>query len=263
MQGLIFDIHHFSTQDGPGIRTTVFLKGCPLSCPWCHNPEGIRDTPETMTRTYHLGKSSEVRQETVGQTMDVSAVLEEVKKSSVFFEESGGGVTFSGGEPLMQADFLYECMQACREAGIHTVLDTCGYCPPDIFKKILQVTDLILFDLKHSDEGVHRSVTGVSLAPILKNLELAASLKPVILRIPVIPSINDSLPIHQQIADFLQQSVRVSQIDLLPYHAYAESKYRRLNREYPLRDLPVIGQERMNQLKEIYTAKGYFVTIGG
>ena len=173
MKGVIFDIKRFAVHDGPGIRTTVFLQGCPLGCWWCHNPEGQRNN--------------------AGNKVSVAEVMDEVIKDSIFYEESNGGVTFSGGEPLHQSGFLSELLKGCKKEGFHTCVDTSGYATKESIDLIMDDTDLFLFDLKHTDDTVHRKYTGVSNSCIIDNLKyLAGKKKEIILRFPVIPGINDS-----------------------------------------------------------------------
>ena len=263
MLGIVFDIRHFSINDGPGIRTTVFLKGYPLHCPWCHNPEGRSAFAEKMQHTYHRGKNSYAKNETVGRAMKVSEILAELENSRTFFDESKGGVTFSGGEPTLQSEFLYQCLYVCQKAGIHTAIDTCGFCDATRFSNILSVTDLLLFDLKHIDEDIHKKYTGVSLKPILDNLATAATDKPVVIRIPLIPGFNDTITVHKEMISTLQKMPFIRQIDLLPYHAFAASKYARLNQPYSLQGISEINPDRLKKIFDLYSNQHYTVSIGG
>ena len=148
MKGLIFDIRHYAVHDGPGIRTTVFMKGCPLACHWCHNPESRLAFEEPIITKRRIGEKVFDELETVGISMTPHEVLQEVKKSGLFFDESGGGITFSGGEPMLQAEFLVEALKLCRAQEIHTAVDTCGYAPVEVIRRVAEFTDLFLFDLK-------------------------------------------------------------------------------------------------------------------
>ncbi len=192
MQGLIFDIKRFAIHDGPGIRTTIFFKGCPLECWWCHNPESRNPEQETVIREHKLnGEVFEIR-EVTGRRMSVSEVLREIEKERMFMDESGGGVTLSGGEPLMQPAFCLALLRECRSAGIHTTLDTTGCVSKKIMTEVMAFVDLFLYDLKHMQENIHKKYTGVGNKLILKNLKfLHESGKNIILRLPVVPGVND------------------------------------------------------------------------
>jgi pyruvate formate lyase activating enzyme len=263
MKGIVFDIRHFSVNDGPGLRTTVFLKGCCLSCPWCHNPEGINPKPEQFIREQNAEGISRKTPEIVGTIMDVPEVLSEIEKSRIFFEESNGGVTFSGGEPLLQSEFLLACLKACQKAGIHTTIDTSGYADTKVFQAILPYTDLLLFDLKHLDDEIHFKSTRVHLNSILNNLHTATSEKQVIIRIPLIPGFNDSISLFEEMGNYLLQLQSIKQIDLLPYHPYAKSKYHRMKKNYSLNGLKEFSQSQIEDVSEIFIRKGFQVSIGG
>ncbi|MFO7863582.1 MAG: radical SAM protein, partial [Salinivirgaceae bacterium] len=148
MKGILFDRKHFAVHDGPGIRQTLFFKGCPLRCTWCHNPESQRTEPQTYTQTTLLDGQKIQRNQTVGYSIESKTLMEQILSDRVFYEESGGGVTFSGGEPCMQPDFLLELLKLCKNEGIHTALDTCGYVQPNTFQQIAKQTNLLLYDLK-------------------------------------------------------------------------------------------------------------------
>ena len=198
-KGIIFKIQKYSIHDGPGIRTAVFLKGCPLDCWWCHNPEGKKLMPEPI---YHkekcikCGRCDDIcptgARETIGREMTVGQVIKEVEKDFAFYEQSGGGVTFTGGEPFIQFDFLYALISECREKGIHTAIETCGHTSWENLREASKYTDLFLYDLKLIDGEKHRRYTGVSNKLILENLrEIAAIHSNICVRIPLIPGIND------------------------------------------------------------------------
>jgi pyruvate formate lyase activating enzyme len=298
--GMIFDVRRFSIHDGPGIRTTVFFKGCPLSCWWCHNPESQRLQKEIMIRTnrcIHCGKCYAAcpqgaifqrgedfqtnlglcvqcgtcvptcpadAREIVGRQVSVDQLMAEIKRDLPFFEESGGGVTISGGEPLMQPRFLMELLKSCQREEIHIALDTSGYAPWTVLKKLVGYVDLFLYDIKIIDDQDHRKYTGVSNELILSNLErLAKNGASIILRVPVIPGINDTERNLNKIARLAQSLPGVQEVDLLPYHRAAEGKYSRLNRDYQLDGIEPASEERVNGLVKQIKACGLFVKIGG
>ena len=265
MKGVIFEIRRFTVHDGPGIRTTVFMKGCPLSCWWCHNPEGQFPQPEPWTRTEKLDGKVFEKQMIIGQEWTASDLMTEILKDRVFFDESGGGVTFSGGEPLMQPAFLMEILSLCHKHGIHTAVDTSGFSPTEDLMKIAALTDLFLYDLKLLDDTLHVKYTGVSNRLILENLHLLLDLgKPVWLRHPVIPGINDTFGEKEKLKELLKQfSGKISVINLLPYHSIARNKYRKAGRTNyleSLKDLPASDlQPMVDELEET----GVKVIIGG
>jgi len=184
----IFDIKRFAVHDGPGIRVTVFFKGCPLSCWWCHNPEGISPEPSEYPETTELDGVQIMRTVQIGRWVDIDELVPEILRDRVFMEESGGGVTFSGGEPLMQAGALYKLLDRFAGSGIHTTVDTSGYAAPKVMQNVCSKTDLILFDLKSMDDARHKKFTGVSNRQILKNLEIALkSSAQTVVRITLVP----------------------------------------------------------------------------
>src|SRR5450759_4092752 len=172
MKGLIFSIKRYSIHDGPGIRVTVFMKGCPLNCSWCHNPEGISPFPETVLQTNRIGDKEFSSNVEAGKYYTVNDILEILDKEKVFINQSKGGVTFSGGEPMIQFEFLLEALKACKEVGYHTAIDTSGYSSAENYKSIIPFTDLFMFDIKHLDEKRHIELTGVSNIGILDNYKL-------------------------------------------------------------------------------------------
>jgi pyruvate formate lyase activating enzyme len=232
LDSLIFDIRHFTIHDGPGIRTTVFFKGCPLRCRWCHNPESQEaGIGQVTVRRVLDGKRFETKS-SVGSQQSAAEVMKEIEKDEVFYQESGGGVTFSGGEPLMQVDALAELLSLCRQKGYHTAIDTSGHAEPAAVKKIIDLADLWLFDLKLMDDLKHIEFTGVSNELALKNLEvLAGAGKDIIIRFPLIPGITDDQPNMDEIAKLMRR-LGLKKIDVLPYHAIARDKYLRMGREY-------------------------------
>jgi pyruvate formate lyase activating enzyme len=298
--GILFDIRRYSVHDGLGIRTTVFFKGCPLNCWWCHNPEGKSPQIEIFQREnrcircgacldvcetgaiYQHNDSFEINRllctlcgacveecyaearELVGKRMTVAEVLEEIERDRPFYEQSGGGVTFSGGEPLFQPTFLAALLKACRSQGIHTALDTCGYASWETLNRIRQDVDLFLYDLKLIDEQRHRQFTGVSNQLILENLRRLSALgQAILVRFPLIPYINDDEINLRQMVEFLSSLPQKTPVDLLPYHASALHKYHGLGVEYRLRETPAPDQERLNVIKSFFESYGFTVRIGG
>ena len=298
--GTVFDIRKYSVHDGPGIRTTVFLKGCPLDCWWCHNPESQSNLPEPMLRPnlciacdacieacsegaieragggltwdralcVSCGDCAEIclagAREMAGREMTVSAVLAEIERDRPFYEESGGGVTFSGGEPLLQWRFLGELLRACREIDLHTTLDTSGFAAWEVFENILPYTSLVLYDLKHTNPERHRQVTGVPLAPILRNLErLSARGVPIWLRVPLVPGINDDEENLRRVGALAARLPGIRQVGLLAYHPTAAGKYERLGRPYRLAETPAPSDEQMAAAASLLRSYGLEVTVGG
>ncbi len=240
MKGLIFDIKRYAVHDGPGIRTTLFFKGCPLSCWWCHNPEGIRKEPEEVVTVHKMeGKDFPVK-ETVGRWMTVDEVMREINKERTFMEESEGGVTFSGGEPLWQSEFLEDLLLECKREGYHTAVDTTGHTSRESLRRIMDTTDIFLYDLKHMDDAMHMKFTGVSNRLILENISfLAAEEKDLFIRIPVIPGINNDPGNMNRTLWFLQGlKEAVREVDLLPYHALAAHKYEKFGLDYMMAGVP-------------------------
>lgn len=268
-RGLIFNIQKFSIQDGPGIRTTLFMKGCPLNCPWCSNPEGMSSEREIMvgerkcigckkcaeacstgaitfnncirtvdwklcTNCLECGKvcpSHAIR--VIGEYKTVSQAFKIAAQDRDFYKTSGGGVTISGGEPLLQWKFVRDLLKKCKEAGFHTALDTTAYCQWERMEQVLSYTDLILFDIKHTDPEKHKEKTGVSNELILNNLDNASKMKTlkIWLRIPLIPGFNDSESNMQKTAE-LADKTGTEKISLLPYHEWGKDKYHGLGRNY-------------------------------
>ncbi|MCP4688353.1 MAG: glycyl-radical enzyme activating protein [Desulfobacterales bacterium] len=258
--GIIFKIKKFAIHDGPGIRTTIFLKGCPLSCWWCHNPEGIGPEPRVMEK----GEATAGRERVIGAKMSVDAVVTEIEKDVIFYDESGGGATFSGGEPLFQAEFLRSLLEACAEREIHTTLDTTGFASPAVFSMIADLTDLVLFDLKIMDDARHVRYTGVSNKPILENLEnLTRKGKEVVIRFPVIPGITDGEDNVRRMAEFARGLDRVKRIDLLPFHKIADAKYRRLGVENRMKGVTPPSAARIADIQTNLENMGFQINVGG
>jgi pyruvate formate lyase activating enzyme len=266
MKGLIFSVKRYSVHDGPGIRVTFFLKGCPLSCRWCHNPEGLSPEPEIVTRTDRVGDLEFFQNEQAGRYYSVGEILEIVEKERIFIQQSGGGVTFSGGEPLMQAPLLAEALKACMLNGFHTAVDTSGYCTADKLRKIIPYTGLFLFDIKHLDNEIHLQQTSVSNFLILGNLRiLLDSGKDIMLRIPLIPGMNDDPGHLSRLRDFIIEIQRdnVKRISLLPYHAFGSSKYKRFRISCRMNGIQPPSPHRMRELKDFFAETGIEVKIGG
>ena len=258
--GIVFKIKKYAIHDGPGIRTTIFLKGCLLDCWWCHNPEGKTPAPQAMKADH----SAKGKREVVGKRMTDSEVLFEIEKDIIFYDESGGGVTFSGGEPLYQASFLLTLLNACRERGVHAALDTSGYAPSDIFKKVCNVIDMVLFDLKLMDDELHRRYTGVSNKKILKNLETLSKLNiPYYVRFPLIPGITDTDENVLAIAEFVRSLGTVNRIDILPMHRIADGKYRRLGMQSKMADKQPPSQQDITATTRRFEDFGFTVMVGG
>ena len=244
MTGRIFEVKRFAVHDGDGIRTTVFFKGCPLKCIWCHNPEGIESQPQQAFYAHKCigcGMCKEVpftqclgdARVSYGEDVTVESLLPRLLEDKEFFENSGGGVTLSGGECLVQADFCAELLQKLKNEGIHTAVDTCGFVSKAAFDKVIPFTDVFLYDLKAFDEDVHIKCTGQSNKQILQNLTYLDSLgKPVEIRIPYVPEYNDDQ--MEKIANFLAGLKNIVKVRVLPYHNYAGSKYEALGMENTL-----------------------------
>jgi len=300
VKGVVFDVKRFAIHDGPGIRTTVFLKGCPLECRWCHNPEGQAGEPELVIHVSRCigcgacldacpegaislndilavtdrrlctvcGACVEIcyaeARELAGREMTVGEVMAEIERDRAFYDESAGGVTFSGGEPLLQQEFLLALLEGCADRGIDAAVDTCGFCAWEKLDAARNHAGLFLYDLKLIDETRHRELTGVSNQLILENLKaLSQTGHTIILRVPVIPGANDDAEEVRRIGEFAADLPALQRIDLLPYHDTAVEKYRRLDRIYPLTGVRRPSAERMDEVAEILRGLGLTVKIGG
>ena len=299
LRGLVGNIQHYSIHDGPGIRSTVFFKGCLLACAWCHNPENLNCEPQLrwqQEKCLFCGDCIAVcpRQalrleagclsidehscdlcgacvevcpslalELLGKSMTVEEVLTLLKKDAMFYESSGGGVTLSGGEPLVQAEFTAALLKALQEQGIHTALDTSGYAPWEQLAACAVYTDLFLYDIKHLEPLRHQQLTGVDNALILANLRrLAQSGAHIWLRIPIIPGLNDT-PEHLQALGDLAGELGIREVYLLPYHHMAMGKYQKLGLTYKVPEIPEPTEEQMNYLRQLLANKGLNAHIGG
>lgn len=250
--GTIYNIQHFSIHDGPGIRTTVFFKGCPLACWWCHNPE---------SRSYEI---QPMNGKLVGKTYSTDELLQDLLKDQVFYDESGGGVTFSGGEPMAQIDFLVEMLTLLKAKGIQTAVDTSGYTQAGAFKRVLPLTDLFLYDLKLIDEELHIKYTDESNKIILRNLIfLLQQGARVIVRIPLVPGISITPSNVSKTLDFLKNLDPSPEINLLPYHRIASGKYTALNLENKMQDVKEIDDKEIQNTLQLFLSAGLQATIGG
>jgi pyruvate formate lyase activating enzyme len=298
--GLVFDIQKYSIHDGPGIRTTVFLKGCPLSCSWCHNPEGMASRREIVVLENRCIACGECRKacplaETVsaagplparvegcalceqcadacpagarrvaGREMSVEEVTAEVLQDRLFYDDSGGGVTFSGGEPFAQPQFLLALLEACRSCGVRTAVDTCGFACTDHLLAAASLTDLFLYDVKIMDDACHRRHTGISNVPILENLRaLGAAHRNIWLRVPLVPGITDSGENLKAIAALAASLPSVRQISVLPYHPTGIQKFRRLGLAYALDGQAEPSVAEVENALEKFRAHGLEARVGG
>lgn len=298
--GTVFDIKRYAIHDGPGIRTTVFLKGCPLACPWCHNPEGVSPAPQLMwwetrclgceaclgacrmdaiymsdaglmvdeSRCEMCGCCADAcfphALEVVGREMTVREVMGEVERDAAFYERSGGGVTFSGGEPLMQPKFLKELLKECKQGGLHAVVDTSGYADADVVSAVMPHVDLFLYDIKAMDEETHLKLTGVSNGRVLSNLKMLVGRgSQVVVRYSVIPGVNDSDGDLDRLGSFVASVGEGMEVCLLPYHRVGVEKVRRLDRsaEPSIYRPPSAG--RMESIRERLQHHGLNIKIGG
>ncbi len=264
-KGLIFDLKRFAVHDGPGIRLTVFFKGCPMRCWWCHNPEGIKGRIQTALKKNKVGDNViGTVEEKVGRYITVDDLMEEIRKEIIFFDESGGGVTFSGGEPLAQIDFLETVLKECKDEEIHTALDTTGFCPRESLQRILGMVDLFLFDIKLLDDGVHKKYTGVSNQKILDNLRfLSVNNCNIKIRFPVIPEITDTEQNISQLKDLFMEMKSIRSLALLPFHNIAAGKYKRFGLDNLLAGKHSLTEKALIPLKEQFESLGLNVSIGG
>jgi len=278
-KAFIFNIMRYSIHDGPGIRTTVFFKGCPLVCKWCHNPESFDQKPQ---ETYDPrkcincgrcagGKGGEKdsslcptgARETIGHEISIPELMEELKKDMLFYEQSGGGVTFSGGEPLFQAEFLIEALAQCRKEYINTAIDTSGFCDTASLLKAAELADYFLYDLKFIDSGKHEKYCGAPNEIILSNLKNLAGTKTKLLRrIPVIPWINDDMKEMTGIFEFMDGIQNIESVHLLPYHNIQADKYKKLGKQYELQEIPGSESPNMDKLKELFESR-FQTKVGG
>ena len=298
MSGTVFNVMHYALHDGPGIRAVVFLKGCPLACRWCHNPESQNVGPELMITAERCigcgdcltvcptgaavlvdgvpgatdactacGRCVDVclagARTIAGRTMTVADVMSELVRDRVFFEESGGGVTFSGGEPLMHAAFLKSLIDACRDEGISTAVESCGMSDLAPLLAVGDKVDLFLYDVKLMDTARHSEATSVGNETILANLAALAEVHAhVIIRFPVIPGVNDDKDNVDLMVAMMRQ-LGLCEIDLLPYHRIGTDKYKRLGRSYELAELQPPSAEMMEGIRRVFAEAGIEATVGG
>ncbi len=297
--GRVLRIERFAIHDGPGIRTTVFLKGCPLRCAWCHSPESQAFEAEFMPHPdrcvqcgacteacpYHAVEPAAVAaqvapdvcircgacvdacptgaRELVGRTYSVDALMAEIERDRIFYDESGGGVTLSGGEPLVQPAFTLEVVRACRASGIHVAVDTCGHVDTLALLEVAHDADLFLFDVKIMDEARHRAFTGVSNVRILHNLERLAEVHPnVRIRFPLIPGVTDDDANVRALGAFLA-SLQLRRIDVLPYHRAGLARYARLHRPYTLNAVLPPDHDVQDHVSRLFEECGLIVRPGG
>lgn len=254
--GRIFDIQRFSTHDGTGIRTLVFLKGCPLRCRWCCNPESQSFEIQSLTLA---GKTK-----TVGRDVTVGDVLEEVLKDRTYYRRSGGGMTLSGGESLLQPDFAVALLKACKENGINTAMESTGYADPAVIERYLPYLDCYLMDIKHTNSRKHEEFTTKPNEKILRNARLIAeTCKQLIIRVPVIPTFNDTEEEIGDIAAFAASLPNVTELHLLPYHRMGQDKYAGIGREYHMAHITPPSAEQMARLAEVVRSHGLIAHIGG
>jgi len=254
--GRIFDIQRYSIHDGPGIRTIIFLKGCPLRCRWCCNPESQSPKIENMTVN---GK-----EKIIGRDVTVKEVMDEIVKDMPYYKRSGGGVTLSGGECLMQPEFAVSLLMACKDYGLDTAIETTGFAKFEVIEYYLPYVDHVLMDIKHTNGEKHKAFTGQSNAPILENAKKIGSLaKELIIRVPVIPTFNNTPEEIAGIANFARTIPNVKKLHLLPYHRLGQDKYAGLGREYTLSDIEPMSDDYMQMLLSVAEKSGLECQIGG
>jgi len=299
--GRVFDIKRYSIHDGPGIRTTVFLKGCSLRCLWCHNPESVDPGPELMhwpgrcTRCYACitacpkgaiakdavgaividrkacdlcGKCAEAclydAMQMVGREMSVEEVLGEVEKDKIFYDQSGGGITLSGGDPFVQSAFAEALLDGCRSRGISTAVDTAGFSRNGVLDRVASKADLILYDLKCMDDVRHKELTGVSNVPIIENLKrLAAGRTEVWVRIPLVSGVNDDDDNIRRTIALLKSLKTIKKVGILPYHSGGLEKARRIGQESHFRKFETPSEERIAAVEAAFREAGFEVRRGG
>lgn len=258
VSGRIFDIQRYSIHDGVGIRTIVFLKGCALRCKWCCNPESQEYAIQTMMVN---GKPK-----TIGRDVTVAEVMEVVRRDMPYYGRSGGGLTLSGGESLLQPEFAAALLQAAKSIGINTAIESMGFAEFSVIQKLLPWLDTYLMDIKHMNAAKHKEYTGKENTKMLENARKIAesNMCELIIRVPVIPGFNDTEEEIAAIAAYAESLPRVEQIHLLPYHKYGEGKYEGLGRPYPMGDAPMLPEGRMEQLQAAVRKKtSLYCQIGG
>jgi pyruvate formate lyase activating enzyme len=297
----VSNIQRFCVHDGPGIRTTVFLLGCPLRCRWCQNPEALNRQPAVMfnegkcvgcaacveacvQRATYRASDGRIQfdrarcitcgrcvlscyykaRELSGRPYSVPALLQEILKDRVVFRNSGGGVTLSGGEPLIQAGFVAELLGGCRSRDVHTAVETCGAVAWSQFERVLPHVDLFLYDLKLIEAGKHEQWTGIGNRTILDNARaLAEAGKRIVVRVPLIPEVNDDDREFGAIARFAAGLAGVSELHILPFHQVGSSKYALVGKEYGMKDVPEENESRVARCRQIAEELGLRVSVGG
>ncbi|MDD9147989.1 glycyl-radical enzyme activating protein [Sporolactobacillus sp. CQH2019] len=256
MKGCVFNIQRFSIHDGPGIRTSVFFKGCPLRCSWCANPESQNLHPEKM---WDNSKNSYF---TTGEYLTIAEIMVPILKDVDYYHESGGGVTVTGGEVLLQTPFVVNLLRECKKNNISTACETSAYASLPLFKKLLGNVDLLIMDLKHYDSEKHRSEIGVGNKIIIQNLDYAISqFKNMILRIPIIPGFNDSVNDARHFSLFLREH-KVDAVELLPFHQFGKNKYKFLNRQYKYKNVKALHPDNLIAFRDIVKSMGIECNIG-
>ena len=303
MKGNIFDIQRFSVHDGPGIRTTVFFKGCPLRCIWCHNPESQRcevslayypkscigcgactdacpfgahrmtdEKVHIFDRTACIGCGAcanvcpSEALVSFGKSVDVSEIMDEVLRDKNFYENSGGGLTVSGGEPLMQGEFLIEVLRAAKEAGLHTAIESCGFGSKNILAEVAKYTDLFLFDIKATGDELHRELTGVPFSPIKENLKLLDALgAKSVLRCPLVPDINTTSEHYDAIAELACELNGVTEVNVMAYHTLGNGKYDALDMDNKMAGAEAMSTEQkaacIEAIKERIAKRGQDIKV--
>ena len=267
MTGIIFDLKRFTLHDGPGIRTTVFFKGCPLRCFWCHNPEGISSQPIEWIHERSFDRICFADSETIGQNIEADELFCFLLRDRIFYQESDGGVSFSGGDPIAQTSFLLEILQKCKVEKVHCCVDTSGFASQDDFVKIAKASDLLLIDLKHADEVSHLIGTGVSNKLIINNIKNINHLStPIWLRLPMIPGFNmdsQSWSLMLMLLDNLK-SDKIEQIHLLPFHQIAAHKYNKCGMEYQMKEVKSVQKVDLYPYYDQLRERGWKkICIGG
>ncbi|MBY6003019.1 glycyl-radical enzyme activating protein [Salipiger bermudensis] len=297
-EGIVFDIQRYSIHDGPGVRTIVFLKGCPLRCRWCSNPESQAPEPELFYRDASCIKCGGCKPvcpvqalsrdnpgfvdreaclkcgqcaavcptealTLTGKRMSVQQVMQELRKDATQYRRSGGGVTLSGGEPLFQHRFARELLKACHEQGWNTAMETTGYTSREIVRDVIPHVDHVLMDLKAIDPKVHRDNTGVDNRIILENALAISEISHTVVRVPVVPGVNDTTEAVAAVGAFAKLMHGVGEVHLLPYHTFGENKYALLGRDYPMGDTPNLSATDIAPLAAVVEAMGLDCVVGG
>lgn len=298
IEGNVFDIQRFSIHDGPGVRTIVFLKGCPLTCLWCSNPESQKLKSVLMYQSMnciHCGKCiSACKVNAIsnnskgfidrnictscgecvnvcptgaltikGKKMTVEQVIKELKKDEIIYRRSGGGITFSGGEPLVQSKFLKELLKACKSQGWHTAIETTAYSSKEVVEEIFPYIDLALMDIKGTNPEKHKKYTGVSNEIIIENAKLVSQISNMVVRVPLVPEVNSSREDILGLCNLVKNLKNVDTIHLLPYHTYGENKYDLLGIDYLMKNVKSLKEEEIQSLKVVIENEGIRCVIGG